>query len=81
LIIAEKPDAAKRIATALDKNANPQKLNRSGVPYFEAYRNGKILIVPAIGHLYTILSEDKGHNGFRDGKQKKERLKYAHGSE
>ncbi len=59
LIITEKPDAAKRIATALDTEGRTQKKVESGVPYYEAYRNGEIVVVPAIGHLYTVASKDK----------------------
>ena len=59
LIITEKPDAAKRIATALDSEGKTQKKVESGVPYYEAYRNGKIIVVPALGHLYTVASKDK----------------------
>ncbi len=63
LIIAEKPDAAQRIALALDKREKPRKLSENGVPYYVAKRNGKeIVVVPALGHLYTIAAERKGRN-------------------
>jgi DNA topoisomerase I len=54
LVIAEKPDAARRIATALDALGKPQQNFDHGVPYFHAYRNGSIIVVPALGHLYTV---------------------------
>jgi len=58
LIIAEKPDAALRIAQALDDNGKPKKTVKKKVPYFEAKRaNAKIVVVPALGHLYTITQE------------------------
>ena len=62
LIVTEKPDAAKRIAQALDTQGNPQKLQENGVPYFVAQRDRKLVVVPAIGHLYTIVQEKGKHN-------------------
>lgn len=59
LIITEKPDAANRIAIALDEKGVPKKVQRNGVPYYEAYNNGKLVVVPALGHLYTIASKYK----------------------
>jgi DNA topoisomerase-1 len=64
LIITEKPDAANRIAAALDEKGKAQKILSSGVPYYKAYRNGEIIIVPAIGHLYTITSKQKGKRSY-----------------
>lgn len=60
LIITEKPDAALRIATALDEKERPQKMYDSGVPYYIANRDRKIVVVPALGHLYTITGDQKG---------------------
>ena len=54
LIVAEKPVAAERIAVALDKNCEPKSHRDGRVPYFEAEREGKIIVVPALGHLYTV---------------------------
>jgi DNA topoisomerase-1 len=59
LIVTEKPDAAARIAAALDVQGKPERNQKMGVPYFRAQRNGEIVVVPAIGHLYTITSRDK----------------------
>ncbi|MGZ4851533.1 MAG: DNA topoisomerase I [Candidatus Bathyarchaeia archaeon] len=59
LIITEKPDAANRIATALDEDGNAKKKYDSGVPYYQAFRNGEIVVVPALGHLYTVACKDK----------------------
>ena len=63
LIITEKPDAASRIAAALDATGKPKKIVDNGVPYYVAKRNKDIVIVPALGHLYTVASEKKsrGH--------------------
>ncbi len=60
LIITEKPDAANRIATALDAEGKPKKAVNNGVPYYQAYRDGNIVVVPALGHLYTLKSKQKG---------------------
>jgi DNA topoisomerase I len=62
LIVTEKPDAALRIATALDKNENPKKISENGVPYYIVERQKKIVVVPSVGHLYTIDSEERGRN-------------------
>jgi DNA topoisomerase I len=59
LIVTEKPDAANRIATALDESGKPEKAVRNGVPYYRAYRDGDIVVVPALGHLYTVTSKQK----------------------
>ncbi len=57
LIITEKPDAANRIASALDEAGKPKKNVEKGVPYYTAKRSVDIVIVPALGHLYTVASE------------------------
>ena len=62
LIVTEKPDAAMRIASALDKKGKAKKLEDNGVPYYVAYRDKKIVVVPALGHLYTVTEESKGRN-------------------
>jgi len=62
LIVTEKPDAAKRIAQALDENGKPKKVEERGVPYFISHRGKKIIVVPALGHLYTIMHERGGRN-------------------
>ncbi|MFQ6068031.1 MAG: DNA topoisomerase I [Candidatus Bathyarchaeia archaeon] len=54
LIVAEKPTAAERIAKALDKKSKPKMRKEKGVPYFIAERDRKIVVVPALGHLYTV---------------------------
>lgn len=55
LIITEKPEAARRIAQALDKEGKPEKFEEKGVPYFHALRDKKLVVVPALGHLYTVV--------------------------
>ncbi len=54
MIITEKPDAADRIANALDISGKAKRLVEQGVPYFWATRNGGIVVVPSLGHLYTV---------------------------
>ncbi len=60
LIITEKPDAANKIAMAIDSVGKPKKVVSNGVPYYQAYRDGNIMVVPSLGHLYTIASKQKG---------------------
>jgi DNA topoisomerase I len=59
LIVTEKPDAAVRIAAALDYAGKPKRMQEKGVPYYEAKRDAKIVVVPALGHLYTVTGEAK----------------------
>jgi DNA topoisomerase-1 len=62
LIITEKPDAAQRIAHALDPTGKPQKVKEGSVPHFVIKGDKKIIIAPAIGHLYTIAQATRGSN-------------------
>lgn len=59
LVICEKPAAAERIATALgDKEILREEVD--GVPIYRVVRGrAKLVIVPALGHLYT-LTQDGG---------------------
>jgi len=64
LIIAEKPDAAFRIAQAL-ADGKPEKIEKSRAPYYIFTVNGKgHVCVPAVGHLFVLTAvrdeEDKG---------------------
>jgi DNA topoisomerase I len=59
LIVTEKPDAASRIATALDANGKPERGSEKGVPYYVAQRDRKLVVVPALGHLYTLTAAEK----------------------
>ncbi|TFF85619.1 MAG: DNA topoisomerase I, partial [Promethearchaeota archaeon] len=67
MIITEKPSACKKISKILDENHKPDSIKIKNVEYFKAQRNGKILlIVPAIGHLFTVSHEKKeGQKGFQ----------------
>jgi DNA topoisomerase-1 len=61
LIISEKPDAASRIAAALDSNGNTMRDTDSGVPFFSAKNGDKeIVVASALGHLYTVAGTRKG---------------------
>jgi len=62
LIITEKPDAAERIAKALDLQGKPVKRKEKGVPFFEAYRDRKLIVVSALGHLYTVVQQSGKRN-------------------
>jgi len=60
LIISEKPQAAMKIAEAL-ADKSPEKKNINGIPYYELSRDGKKIIVAcAVGHLFSLTSEEKG---------------------
>ena len=65
LIICEKPSAAERVAKALDEGGEPKKKVLERVPHYEANRDGKrLVIVPALGHLYTVAPEVADRNVF-----------------
>ncbi len=62
-ILAEKPEAAKRIAYALDDNHSAKLLMKGSIPYFEARHNGKTLrIISAVGHLYRIAPKKRTYS-------------------
>jgi DNA topoisomerase-1 len=64
LIITEKPDAASRIASALDANGKAEKKVENSVPYYVAKRSRDIVVVPALGHLYTVASKKRGKRSY-----------------
>jgi DNA topoisomerase-1 len=57
LIITEKPDAALRIASALDAQGKARRMRANGVPYYVAKREKEIVVVPTIGHFYAVAEE------------------------
>jgi len=64
LIVCEKPDAAQRVARALDEENLPRKIESQGVPYFECHTKDEQLIVcSALGHLYGV--DSKGRSSRR----------------
>ena len=59
LIISEKPTAAQRIADALS-GGKAEKLENDGAPYYRLKRDGKrIVVVPAVGHLFVLSDADR----------------------
>jgi len=61
--IAEKPQAARRIAYALDENNKPQNKRLKNIPIYICKRDGKnIVIAPTVGHLFTLSSIGKTWN-------------------
>jgi DNA topoisomerase-1 len=62
LIVTEKPDAAQRIASALDLGRKAKRMKKNGVPYYVAKRDREIVVVPALGHLYTVVGETSRRN-------------------
>lgn len=60
LLIAEKPDAAKKIAEAL-ADGKVIKESNNGVPYYIlTHKNKDIMVGAAVGHLYTVAEKVKG---------------------
>jgi len=62
LIITEKPNAAKRIAQALNNKRQPTRNQNNRVPYYTVNRDKQIVVAPAIGHLYTVAAREKGRS-------------------
>lgn len=63
LILCEKPNTAQRVAKALDGYGKPREKRLDRVPFYEAERDGKeLLVVPALGHLYTIAPKETDRN-------------------
>jgi DNA topoisomerase I len=59
LVVTEKPSAAKRIASALSEEGEPEKLGK-GIACYRIRRDGReLLIAPAVGHLF-VLDEKNG---------------------
>ncbi|MBI5871624.1 DNA topoisomerase I [archaeon] len=62
LILAEKPSAALKIAQAISNNPLKKTYARK-VPYYElSFKSKKIIVVPAVGHLYAL--SEKAKNGW-----------------
>ncbi|WP_297089908.1 DNA topoisomerase I [Thermococcus sp.] len=59
LIIAEKPNVARKIAYALAEG-KPVRKTIGKVPYYEFTRDGKrIIVAPAVGHLFSLAPKTK----------------------
>ena len=55
LVLCEKPSASMRVAKALDDSGKPAARKIDGVPYYEARRRDRqLIIVSGLGHLYTV---------------------------
>ena len=64
LIVCEKPDAAARVARALDQDGDPRRIDTQGVPVYESRnRQETILVCSALGHLYAV--DSKSHTSRR----------------
>src|SRR5438445_4785459 len=65
LIVCEKPDAAARVARALDMDGDPKRVERQGVPVYESCsRRETIFVCPALGHLYAVDSKTQASRRF-----------------
>jgi len=63
LVLCEKPDAAVRVAKSLDEKEKPSERKMNGVPYYEARKGEeKIVVVPALGHLYVVAPKVRDRN-------------------
>src|SRR5213594_2250018 len=64
LIVCEKPDAAARVARALDEDGDPRRIVTQGVPVYESRnRHETIIVCSALGHLYAV--DSKTHTSRR----------------
>src|SRR5213083_3428843 len=60
LIVCEKPDAAARVARALDEDGDPRRIETQGVTVYESRnKHETILVCSAIGHLYAVDSKTR----------------------
>lgn len=65
LIVCEKPDAAARVARALDEEGDPGRVDTGGVPVHEAHsRHETIFVCSAHGHLYAVDSRTRTSRRF-----------------
>jgi DNA topoisomerase-1 len=63
LIIAEKPTAAKAIAYALSEAEEPKKEGEQNRVWYRFSRNNQdYVVVPAVGHLFSLKQKGKGWN-------------------
>ncbi|HZD12452.1 MAG TPA: toprim domain-containing protein, partial [Candidatus Binatus sp.] len=64
-MVCEKPDAASRVARALDQHGQPSRQLSQGVPFYECDTpSGQIIVCSALGHLYTIDSKGNAPRRF-----------------
>ncbi|MBN2101931.1 MAG: DNA topoisomerase I [Candidatus Aenigmarchaeota archaeon] len=65
LIIAEKPNAAQRIADALSDDGKVEKVNNKGASYFKIEcGTHPIIVAPAVGHLFVLDEKKDSKNGW-----------------
>jgi len=61
LVITEKPSSARKIAYALDDGGSPRSARYGKVSFYVANRdNDELVVVSAVGHLYSIDQVGKG---------------------
>src|SRR2546430_14515329 len=60
LIVCEKPDAAARVARALDEDGDPRRIDTKGAKFYESRNKHETsIIAPAIGNLYAVDSKTR----------------------
>ena len=61
ILIAEKPDAAHRIAISLS-NTDPKEIKKNGVKYYVFEKNKQEhVVVAAVGHLFNLKQIKRGN--------------------
>jgi DNA topoisomerase-1 len=61
LIVAEKPNVAGKIATAIGSDVKQSRVGQ--VSYYETTNNGKrIVIASAVGHIYSLIEKKRTHS-------------------
>jgi DNA topoisomerase-1 len=62
LVIAEKPDAARRIAEAI-ADSEPKAVEKRGATYYDfTVKNKRHICAPAVGHLFVLTPSKKHHS-------------------
>jgi DNA topoisomerase-1 len=62
LIVTEKPKVANKIAYILS-NGNAKRKSNKGVSYYEFEIEGKkIVVAPAVGHIFSLTEKEKSYN-------------------
>lgn len=59
LIIAEKPEAARRISEALDSRSKPRRVGRLVPSFLVINGESEILVTTALGHLYELTTRNR----------------------
>ncbi len=65
IVIAEKPKAARRIASALASRGSLRQYRSNRVPYWIIRRDGaEVIVAPSAGHLFGLYTSERGYPTF-----------------